>query len=140
MKKLMVIGIVYTPDEDAVILLKKNKPDKFKGLYIGPGGKIEPGETPYKAMVREFEEETGILLLDWELTTKYITSNKVIYVFRSECEGSIPDVGINSIEPVNWFNINNFSRKLLTPYMSVLLELAKNRYKMNWPHTFTFIG
>jgi 8-oxo-dGTP diphosphatase len=30
------------------------------------GGKIEPGESPMEAMVREFEEETGVYLIGWQ--------------------------------------------------------------------------
>jgi 8-oxo-dGTP diphosphatase len=38
-----------------VLLLKKPR----RGWYVAPGGKMDPGESVYKAAVREFVEETG---------------------------------------------------------------------------------
>jgi 8-oxo-dGTP diphosphatase len=35
---------------------------KHPSLYAFPGGHIDPGETPYEAMVREVREETGIVV------------------------------------------------------------------------------
>ncbi|ACB40468.1 NUDIX hydrolase [Pyrobaculum neutrophilum] len=35
---------------------------KRLGVYLYPGGHVEPGETPIEALIREFEEETGLLV------------------------------------------------------------------------------
>lgn len=43
-----------------VLLIEKTKPEWQRGFYTGHGGLVEAGETPYEAMVREFQEETGV--------------------------------------------------------------------------------
>ena len=66
--KLYVCGFCFSPDLDLVALIKKNKPDWQIDQLNGIGGKIEEGELPSQAMVREFREETGVTILedDWK--------------------------------------------------------------------------
>lgn len=59
MAKEYVVGFAIDAEDEKVVLILKQKPDWQKGKYNGVGGKIEPGETPYQAMAREFLEETG---------------------------------------------------------------------------------
>lgn len=52
-------GLILTPDGE--LLLAKRPGDKlWSGWWELPGGKIEPGEAPEQALVRELNEELGI--------------------------------------------------------------------------------
>jgi len=48
------------PIEDGRVLLIEKKRGVGEGFFNGPGGKIEPGETPREAAVREVREEVGL--------------------------------------------------------------------------------
>lgn len=63
--KKYVCGFMFNDSYEHVLLIEKKKPDWQKGKLNGIGGKIEPDEAPYVAMVREFHEETGIFHTDW---------------------------------------------------------------------------
>lgn len=52
-------------DGDEVLLIRKKR-GIGAGKINGPGGKIDPGETPAECAVRETREETGIVAADPE--------------------------------------------------------------------------
>ncbi|EHR6977216.1 NUDIX hydrolase [Salmonella enterica] len=49
-------ALILSPSRDDILLLKHRR----FGLWLQPGGHLEPGETPLQAMYREILEETGI--------------------------------------------------------------------------------
>jgi 8-oxo-dGTP pyrophosphatase MutT (NUDIX family) len=51
--------LVYCFQDDQVLLAqRKSKP--FQGMWVAPGGKIEPLESPRECAFRELQEETGL--------------------------------------------------------------------------------
>ena len=58
MKPLVLVAAVALIDDDKRVLLAKRPEGKpMAGFWEFPGGKIEPGETPEEALVRETKEE-----------------------------------------------------------------------------------
>ena len=55
--------LVYAIRDDEVLLHQRVK-DPNKGLWVAPGGKLEPTESPTECAVREMREETGLELED----------------------------------------------------------------------------
>jgi 8-oxo-dGTP diphosphatase len=59
--KIVYVVAVALVDRDGRVLLAQRPPGKkLAGLWEFPGGKIEAGETPEAALVRELNEELGI--------------------------------------------------------------------------------
>ena len=57
---LLVVAAALV-DTDGRVLLQQRPPGKaMAGLWEFPGGKVEAGETPEAALIRELEEELGI--------------------------------------------------------------------------------
>jgi len=55
--------LMFVFDADRVLLIHKKR-GLGKGKINGPGGRIEPGETPVAAAVRETMEEVGLQVSD----------------------------------------------------------------------------
>ena len=59
--KIVEVAAAVLQRPDGSFLLAQRPPDKiWAGYWEFPGGKIEAGETPYHALVRELREELGI--------------------------------------------------------------------------------
>ncbi|MDH5631947.1 MAG: Nudix family hydrolase [Gammaproteobacteria bacterium] len=57
----VVAGVVRDPRNSRRVLLSRRHPGSHQGgKWEFPGGKIEPGESPYDSLVRELREELGI--------------------------------------------------------------------------------
>jgi 8-oxo-dGTP diphosphatase len=60
-KKLILVVAAALVDLDGrVLLAQRPKGKSLAGLWEFPGGKVEPGETPETALMRELKEELAI--------------------------------------------------------------------------------
>jgi 8-oxo-dGTP diphosphatase len=102
-----VLGFRFSPDRQWVVLIEKRKPAWQYGRLNGIGGKIEPGETAIDAMVREFEEETGLDTKpsEWaHALTMEKEGEFLVYIFASV--GDITDC--HTMEEEEVFHANTF--------------------------------
>jgi 8-oxo-dGTP diphosphatase len=59
--RVVLVSAVALIDVDGRVLLAQRPEGKsMAGLWEFPGGKVDPGETPEAALIRELDEELGI--------------------------------------------------------------------------------
>lgn len=71
MNKNFVVIMLFNKEYDKVLLVKRNK-KPYKDCWNGIGGKIESGETPIEAAIRECKEETNISMNNPKLLVTYV--------------------------------------------------------------------
>ena len=60
MKTVLVSAVALIDIDGRVLLAQRPEGKSMAGLWEFPGGKVEPGETPEAALIRELREELGI--------------------------------------------------------------------------------
>jgi len=60
MKTVLVVAAALVDDEGRVLIAQRPQGKQLAGLWEFPGGKVEAGETPELALIRELDEELGI--------------------------------------------------------------------------------
>ena len=94
---------------NASLLISKKRPAWQAGMLNGIGGKIEPGENPLQAMIRECKEECNLDIENWEvLKTISFGKDETLTYFKaySDMKGwkSLTDEEVVIISRDNFIN------------------------------------
>ncbi|MEV6860969.1 (deoxy)nucleoside triphosphate pyrophosphohydrolase [Streptosporangium subroseum] len=75
----VVVGAAIVDDTGRLLAAQRAGPPELAGGWEFPGGKVDPGEDDHTALVRECQEELGVLVKigeqvggDWPLTGGYV--------------------------------------------------------------------
>lgn len=62
MNVVLVVACAFVDADGRVLLAQRPEGKPMAGLWEFPGGKVEAGETPEATLIRESEEELGIVV------------------------------------------------------------------------------
>jgi len=120
-----VDALLFSRDLRFVVLIRKTKPAWQAGKLNCVGGKIEPGETPEQAVVREFWEETGVRIENWKrfLDLKLTRDDGELYCFYAI--GDTYDIDSKTEEIVSVYNVESLMTRTDTiPNLRWLVQMA----------------
>ncbi|MCT4612347.1 MAG: NUDIX hydrolase [Clostridia bacterium] len=123
--KKIVIGIVKNGEDVLIIKRAKKEQDLIWGF---PGGKIELGELPEEALVREVKEETNLDCRIFKSITKRAHPVHDIEILSYSLEvisGEIKILNISEIEEVKWINKKDISKYLKNIDEKVMEEVLR---------------
>jgi 8-oxo-dGTP diphosphatase len=119
-----VIGFLFD-GRGNVLMIKKNHPEWQDGRLNGIGGKIEKGETPLQAMIREFQEEAGAEVTSWRQFAVMNGDSYTLNLFTSHENVKLnPNVDEGEI---SWYPAGQLPDNVL-PNMRFLIPMANYKY------------
>jgi 8-oxo-dGTP diphosphatase len=60
-RMLFVVACALVDADNRILISKRPEGKALAGLWEFPGGKLEPGETPEECLIRELQEELGVI-------------------------------------------------------------------------------
>jgi 8-oxo-dGTP diphosphatase len=89
----LVVGGALIDDDGRLLAARRTEPPECAGRWEFPGGKVEPGETPEAALVRELREELGVEaeVLDRVPGEWPVGRGMMLRVYRARIRTGIPE-------------------------------------------------
>lgn len=122
-----VAGVVL---KDEKVLLASHTYGAGKGMYIVPGGYVNYNESPYDAVVREYLEETNIMVKPKEIIAIRFNNHDWYIVFTAEYIDGTAKTDNDENDDVVWMNIEEaLSRDDVPELTKTLIQCAVNNDK-----------
>ncbi len=118
MKILFVVAAVLINEKGQILLAQRPEGKRLAGKWEFAGGKVEEGETPEQAMVRELREELSIEVLPENLENFWFLSH------------AYPEFGFHLLMPVYICRKWQGTPQALE-HSALCWEYAKNMYKLD---------
>jgi ADP-ribose pyrophosphatase YjhB (NUDIX family) len=127
------VGAVITDSAGRVLLCRQRQGHR---LWVLPGGKIRPDESPINAAIRDIREETGMETEVVDLVGLYqLTGDTcgedlpdvLMHVFRGRCEGEATVNAPGRISRVSWHDPTDLPEPITATTRAAIADAAAAR-------------
>lgn len=133
MKTVRVVAAVIR-SEDKIFATARGY-GEFKGQWEFPGGKIEPGETPQEALVREIQEELDVKIEVGNLidTIEYDYPSFHLSMDCFWCIVTDGEITLKEAEDARWLSKDElYSVDWLPADMELIKKLVLSNKSLEW--------
>lgn len=108
--------VIYRRDEEILFVRKRN------AKWNLPGGRVEQGETPLQAALREMAEETGLTLDQLSYVSEYEERRVIHFLFEAPLAGQRKPRPCNEIDDCRWFSTKDLDKRNVRGSIRTLLK------------------
>ena len=130
---IVAAGVVI--EEQRVLLSRRKSGTHLAGLWEFPRGKVEAGEDPRAALVRELEEELGIAVTVGEIVDvtfhRYDDADKAVLLlfFEATRTAESPAPSAVDVAEVAWFGADGLDPSAFPPADVAVLAKVRARLR-----------
>ncbi len=127
---LVAAGALYDIDKNAVLMCQRDKEGLHPSEWEFPGGKIEKGETPEQALIRELNEELSIKVKITDIrpagfaSYDYEVRHVVILLYLVDVWSG--KIKLNDHQSKQWVKVDDLAEFSALPADKPLLEALPN--------------
>lgn len=133
MKTVRVVAAVIR-SEDKIFATARGY-GEFKGQWEFPGGKIEPGETPQEALVREIQEELDVKIKVGDLIDTIVYDSPSFHLSMDcfWCIVTDGEITLKEAEDARWLSKDElYSVDWLPADMELIEKLVLSNKSLEW--------
>jgi 8-oxo-dGTP diphosphatase len=128
----VLVSAAVLVERGRVLLTQRKRGSHLAGAWEFPGGKVEPGEDPREALVRELREEVGVEATVGDIVEvtfhRYPTKDVLLLFYEARlAEGSAEPQALD-VAAVKWSKSEDLRDELFPP--ADVAVLAKVRAKL----------
>ena len=108
--------VICRRDEEILFVRKRN------AKWNLPGGRVEQGETPLQAALREMAEETGLTFDQLSYVSEYEDSRVIHFLFEAPLATQRKPRPCNEIDDCRWFSTKDLDKRNVRASIKTLLK------------------
>jgi 8-oxo-dGTP diphosphatase len=108
---------VICRDEREILFVRKRN-----AKWNLPGGRVETGETPLQAAIREMAEETGMTFDQLSYVTQYEEDKVIHFLFEAHRSSDQKARPCNEIDDCRWFKPKDLEKRNVRGPIKMLLK------------------
>lgn len=133
----VLVAAAILIERGRVLLTQRKSGTHLAGAWEFPGGKVEPGEDPRDALVRELREETGVDIVAGDIVEvtfhRYPTKSVLLLFYgAARAEGS-PEPAPLDVAAVRWAEAAELREELFPPADVAVLAKVRARLAASRP-------
>ncbi|WP_434627582.1 NUDIX hydrolase [Pseudomonas sp. Z6-14] len=108
--------VICRHEEEILFVRKRN------AKWNLPGGRVEKGETPLQAAMREMAEETGLIFDQLSYVSRYEDDKVVHFLFEATPGLNQKPRAANEIDDCRWFTVKELGKRNVCGAIRTLLK------------------
>lgn len=123
-------GLLFDNEKEHVALIHKNRgPDINIGKWTAIGGKEEADEGMYQCQLREFHEETGLRVVDWDDFLQVTGKGYIVFFYKAFVPlDQLAQIETMEDEKVTFFHIHQLQYLPLARNLEWIIPVALDEH------------